>query len=229
MARQRDDDLGPALLALGALALGIVAMVAVWGLRSTPAERAREARRRETAEGVLEREWASNAYTDAGVGAGGSVLGRTGFELPEGLLPAEEEMDPQILAMHRSFGGGGDAGMRGFDPYRSTGHATLVEGIPGVARDAMCDLRVLPVTTYDGAFNCVVRVRCGGVVVYPDDELAAGYAPCEIERGVPRLATDEAPTVRDGDPELLVDLDRHVARVRDLRRDGDSVIEIRLD
>jgi hypothetical protein len=230
MARQRDDDLGPALLALGALALGIVAMVAIWGLRGPTSARAREDRRREATEGRLEHAaWSGTAYADAGPGTGLSPFAGLGFELGSGLSPAEEENDPQVLAMRRSFSGG-DAGMSAFNPYRSTGHATFASGVPGVARDAVCDLRVLPVTTYDGAFNCVVRVRCGGVVVYPDDELVAGYAPCEIERGVPHLATDEAPTARDGDPELLVDLDRRIARIRDLRRTGeDSLVEIRLD
>lgn len=229
MARERDDDLGPALLALGALALGIVAMVAIWGLRGPSSARAREAERlREATEGELWHTSAPVAYADAGPGAA-PAFARRGFELTEGSLPEGEEMDPQILAMRRSFVSGGDAGLGGFTPYRSSGHAIIAEGIPGVGRDATCDLRVLPVSSYDGRFNCVVRVRCGGVVVYPDGELEAGYAPCEVERGVPRLATDEAPTGRDGDPELLVDLDAHLARVRDVRRGGDSLIEIRLD
>ena len=228
MARQHDDDLGPALLALGALALGIGAMVAIWGLRGPSSEHAREARLRETTDGVLDRAPRLAAYTDAGVGAGPTFT-RPGFEV-EAFLPADgEEMDPQILAMRRSYASVGDAGLSGFNPYRSSGHAVIAEGIPGVARDAMCDVRVLPVSSHDDRFNCVVRVRCGGIVVYPDDALEAGYAPCEVERGVPRLATDEAPTARDGDPELLVDLDAHIARVRDYRRGADSFVEIRLD
>lgn len=235
MARQRDDDLGPALLALGALALGIVAIVTLWGLRGPASAGALDARGEHEARSVDDGAggagpgWASSTYSDAGVGGGASGwAGWTGFTATDRLEP-EEEADPQVLAMRRSFARGGDAGMSGFSPYRGTGRATRVEGIPGVAADATCDLRVLPVSTGGSSFNCVVRVRCGGVVVYPDGALEAGYAPCEIERGVPRLATDHAPTARDGDPELLVDLDARVARVRDLRREERSLVEIRLD
>ena len=114
MALRRDDDLGPALLALGALTLGIVALVAIWGLRTSPAERAREARRRATTEGGLEHAWAPVASTDAGVG--GSPLAHPGFALTEGFSPSHShESDPIIVT----------APWRGPDTRRSTGCPTI--------------------------------------------------------------------------------------------------------
>lgn len=226
MPHRRNDDLGPALLALLALGLGLGAVAAIWSFRTTPAESAREEHDRTIREGELE--WASHTFTYADAGVGVVPRPNVGFALTEVVPTAEEEVDPQVIAMRRSMARAGDAGVASFWPYTGTGTAVIASGVPGVARNATCDLRMLPVGSETG-FNCVVRVRCDGIVIYPDGALAAGYAPCEIERGVPRTATDRAPTETDGDPELLVDLGEHVARIRDTRFGGDSLVEIRLD
>ena len=53
MARTNDDDLGPGLLALGALALGVGAVIAIWSASESPASRTeREAREHEEGTGI---------------------------------------------------------------------------------------------------------------------------------------------------------------------------------
>jgi|GEM_PF-3444377 len=234
MARSSDSDLTPGLLALGALVLGIGAVIAVWSASSC-----RSDDQRTSAEDGLGWDGPSSvggggrarvsAFSDAGV----SVTPGLGVTFPanlnvSGLAAIDgDDMDPQILAMRRSFGS--DAGMAAdFSPYAHRGHAVRVDGVDGVANNAACDVRVLPVQTGEG-FNCVVRVRCGGVTVYPDSALAAGYAPCDVIGGVPRMATDRAPTDRDGDPELLVDLNGRTVRIHDVRHGAESTVEIALD
>lgn len=227
MARTNDDDLGPGLLALGALALGVGAVIAIWSASESPASRTeREAREHEEGTGIEGAGTSAVAVgdPDAGVTLWGPPASwsseRVGIE-------AGEPEDPQVLAMRRSFGD--DAGMAAdFTPYRHRGHAVVADGLDGVRRSASCDVRMLPVRS-PGGFNCVVRVRCDGVTVYPDSELAAGYAPCSVEGGVPSRAIDQAPTETDGDPELLVDLAGHRVRVRDLRHGEESMVEIELD
>lgn len=214
---------------LAALVIALSAGLLLLGHATrTPAGRA--------AEGRAE---ASGAAGDpAGGGASAAHPGRRADAGPAGSTASSggtsgaaaaplEEDDLQVLAMRRSFGD--DAGMAAdFTPYRHVGRATAAVGLDGVSPSARCDVRVLPVRS-EGGFNCVVRVRCGDVTVYPDGALTAGYAPCDVERGVPTLATDRAPTERDGDPELLVDLDLHLVRVRDVRGERESLVEIRLD
>jgi hypothetical protein len=235
MARSSDSDLTPGLLALGALVLGIGAVIAVWsasGNRSDDVVRGSDGEATWDGPGSVGGGGRSrvSAFTDAGM----SAVPGSGAMFPVDLnlsgiaaLAGDDVMDPQILAMRRSFGD--DAGMAAsFSPYAHRGHAVRVEGVDGVASNASCDVRVLPVQTGEG-FNCVVRVRCGGVTVYPDSALAAGYAPCDVIGGVPRMATDRAPTDRDGDPELLVDLNGHTVRIHDVRHGAESTVEIALD
>lgn len=228
MARSNDDDLGPGLLALGALALGVGAVIAIWSASETPADRAereREAGRPREERGSFWSAFTQSEPSDAGITLpgtpGASWSGSSAVPIAEG------EEDPQVLAMRRSFGD--DAGMAAsFTPYLHAGRAVVAAGLAGVNRSASCDVRVLPVRS-EGGFNCVVRVRCDGVTVYPDSALEAGYAPCEVEGGVPRLATDRAPSDRDGDPELLVDLSGRRVRVHDVRHGAESTVEIELD
>lgn len=235
MARSSDSDLTPGLLALGALVLGIGAVIAVWSASGThsgdEAEGSEDALAWDGPASAAGRGRARpSAFTDAGV----SVTPGLGAGLPVSLslsaiaaLDGDDAMDPQILAMRRSFGS--DAGMAAdFSPYAHRGHAVRVDGVEGVANNASCDVRVLPVQT-GGGFNCVIRVRCGGVTVYPDSALAAGYAPCDVIGGVPRMATDRAPTDRDGDPELLVDLNGRTVRIHDVHHGAESTVEIALD
>jgi hypothetical protein len=226
MTQNDDSDLGPGLLALGALVLGVGAVVAIWSSGAT--ESASEPEEPWAFWGDPEsagppgRRAASDP--DAGVAMGHARIPVGSYE--PGVLPGEEE-DPQVFAMRRSFGD--DAGMAAsFTPYLHAGRAIMVAGVDGVADRASCDVRVLPVLS-PGGFNCVVRVRCDGVTVYPDSALEAGYAPCEIEGGIPRLATDRAPTDRDGDPELVVDVSTRRVRVHDIRHGNESTVEIQLD
>ncbi len=233
MARSSHSDLTPGLLALGALILGIGAVIAVWSASGDRPEGERSGDEalawddpEEEAGGVARAR--RSAFSDAGTAVSAH---RDGIPVDidwSGVAAIDDEdaVDPQILAMRRSFGS--DAGMASFSPYAHRGHAVRVDGIEGVASNASCDVRVLPVQT-GGGFNCVVRVRCGGVTVYPDSALEAGYAPCDVEGGVPRMATDRAPTDRDGDPELLVDLSGRTVRIHDVHHGEESTVEIALD
>jgi hypothetical protein len=63
-------------------------------------------------------------------------------------------------------------------------------------------VRVLPVQSY--SFNCLVRVMCDDVVIYPDDALRAGYAPCEVQGSEAISAVDDSST--DGDREIELDV-----------------------
>ena len=122
--------------------------------------------------------------------------------------------DPQTRAMQRAFGVEGDAGVP--LPFEPTEHpAVLVssEGAKPSDRAAGCDVRVLPVRTRE--FNCVVRVMCGGEVLYPNESQTAGYVPCELDGRRVLRATDEGTTGEDGDPALWLDLVRGTVRVED--------------
>jgi hypothetical protein len=233
MARPHDDEQRPALLALGALVLGVGAVIAIWSAGRSDRRTAGPDDEGAPGWSVLGSEPSPHGLasaSDAGIGALGTPLGASPMRpWAGGAIEASEGdvEDPQMLAMRRSFGE--DAGMAAaFSPYLHAGRAIVVAGVDGVADRASCDVRVLPVRS-PGGFNCVVRVRCGGVTVYPDSALEAGYAPCEIEGGVPRLATDRAPTDRDGDPELLVDVGSGRVRVHDVRHGSESTVEILLD
>lgn len=112
--------------------------------------------------------------------------------------------DPQMFASRRSEGPP-DAGVRHpFAPMLRTGHISTTGGDAPVAVGATCDVRVLPVRAR--AFNCLVRVMCDGVVLYPNQTETAGYAPCDLESGLPVRAEDSGQTHSDGDPTLDVDL-----------------------
>ncbi len=111
--------------------------------------------------------------------------------------------DPQMFAsLHR--GRRADAGVFTFPPQLHLGRVTTNVGDAPVQEGASCDVRVLPVAA--GRFNCLVRVMCEGVVIYPDQAQYAGYAPCDIQNGNLRGATDDGVTSRDGDPAVKVDL-----------------------
>ena len=158
-------------------------------------------------------------------GRGGSGASRSvprhvpgSFDDPtgEGVIPPpdldpevlEPWRDPQVHAFRRSFGGG-DAGVAlPFAPLEHSGRASTIRGLD-LPPDATCDVRVLPVQS--GGFNCVMRVTCGGQVVYPDSRERAGYVSCELEGGLPVRASDLSPSMRDGDP--TVEFDARTGRV----------------
>lgn len=128
---------------------------------------------------------------------------RPGVGLTTHAAGIEREDDPQMLAFEQSFRGDVDAGVP--QPFSIAYHrGTLVSasGVEGVAAGASCEVRVLPVRSY--AFNCLVRVTCDDVVIYPDDALRAGYAPCTIEGSEAISAVDDSSS--DGDREIDLDV-----------------------
>lgn len=153
--------------------------------------------------------------------------GQGGTFAPPGV--AESELDPQQRAYRRSFSSVPDAGaMPPFVPSLHIGRLASITGDAPAEEGARCEVRVLPVAA--NIFNCVVRVMCDGVVLYPDGAQAAGYAPCAVEDGIVTRAEDEDVTSADGDPALQVDLAaRHVRVVDDgpLGRDFSATIELR--
>jgi hypothetical protein len=135
------------------------------------------------------------------------------------------EDDPQMLAFQQSFRGGVDAGLP--QPFTiAYHHGTLVSaaGVDGLVPGARCEVRVLPVRSH--AFNCLLRVTCGDVVIYPDDALRAGYAPCEIEGSEAVSAIDDSST--DGDREIRLDVRRRSVLVQEHALDGAPLLEARV-
>lgn len=131
-------------------------------------------------------------------------------------------VDPQVAAYERSWQRFGDAGPGGrapdFSPVTHLGVLQSVEGDAPVSEGARCEVRLLPVLS--SLFNCVVRVACDDVVLYPDEAQQAGYAPCDVNDGVAMRATDDGLTYEDGDPTIDVDVPGRRVRVRD---DGPGV------
>ncbi|MGF1468481.1 MAG: hypothetical protein ACFCGT_20340 [Sandaracinaceae bacterium] len=119
--------------------------------------------------------------------------------------PAPDEDDPQVFAMRRSFGMNGDAGVPlPFEPVNRQATLVSATGDRSLATGDRCEVRVLPVAA--GGFNCLVRVMCGGEILYPNPSQTAGYVPCRVDRGRPTSARDGGPTDRDGDPLVSLDL-----------------------
>jgi len=125
--------------------------------------------------------------------------------------------DPQVAAYERSWQRFGDAGPGGrapdFSPVTHLGVLQSIEGDAPVSEGARCEVRLLPVLS--SLFNCVVRVACDDVVLYPDPDQQAGYAPCDVSDGVALRATDDGVTPEDGDPTVDVDVLGRRVRVQD--------------
>lgn len=141
---------------------------------------------------------------------------------PDGLIEAapvdDAVYDPQMSAMRESFPPAGDAGVGlPFAPMQHPARVVNSEGALPVSPDASCEVRVLPV--HAGGFNCLVRVRCDGRVLYPNPSQTAGYVPCEVEDGAPVRAVDDGHTAADGDPLVRLDLRAGTVTVED-RGDG---------
>ena len=101
-------------------------------------------------------------------------------------------------------------------PFRETwarGHLVSVSGAPEMQRGDECWVRVLHVMS--SGFNCLVRITCNDVLVYPDAVERAGYAPCDVDEGRVLSGRDESPSGRDGDPTLELDLRRGRVEVTD--------------
>jgi hypothetical protein len=133
---------------------------------------------------------------------------------------SDEPEDPQLLAMRRTLNMLPDAGGPAppFHPVSTRARLTRVEGTLPVSAGASCEVRVLPVQT--DAYNCLVRVMCEGVVIYPDNAQTAGYAPCDVRDGIPYAALDDGVTNADGDPTVSVNAETGQVTVSD---DGPGV------
>lgn len=170
--------------------------------------------------------WQHHAWGGEGDEAGGA-RDRSGNAPPghghDGLIQAhasdDDSYDPQMRAMHRSFRLEGDAGVAGlpFSPSRHEARIVESEGSLGSSPSDSCEVRMLPVQT--SQFNCLVRVMCGGRVLYPNPEQTAGYAPCDVEDGIAVRARDDGHTAADGDPLVSVDLHAGIVTIED-RGDG---------
>lgn len=166
-----------------------------------------------------------------GQGSGPSGPGQAGLSPTPGVglgtyaTGVAHEDDPQMVAFHQSYQGAVDAGVP--QPFSIAYHrGTLVSasGAAGVRPGARCEVRVLPVSSY--AFNCLLRVTCDDVVIYPDDALRAGYAPCEIEGSEAVSAVDDSSS--DGDREIDLDVRGRSVVVQEHAPGGGSVLAARV-
>lgn len=196
----QDDEIRPGVLgaavAMVALAVGIV----VWIFGSVPAgapvaeDESGSSRTR-----AGRRSHASQGWSEAGERAEGVVYSGQAVDL------GAEYDDPQVQAYSRSFASVPDGGTGApFVPTRHLGQVISVDGDAPIAAGASCHVRVLPVASY--SFNCLISVVCDDVVIYPDSEQRAGYAPCDVEGGLVTRALDQGITSSDGDPAVDVDL-----------------------
>jgi hypothetical protein len=196
---QSDELKGLAILVLVG-ALGVLALIVFDATQGQPDARPREEESaRSTWLGVLEPFRAApgvparetpRQVAPSGLGTHATAVAR--------------DDDPQMRAFHRSYASEADAGLR--QPFSIAYHrGTLVSARGTAVRPgASCEVRVLPVQSYE--FNCLVRVMCDDVVIYPDDALRAGYAPCEVHGSEAVSAVDDSST--DGDRELELDVRR---------------------
>ena len=133
----------------------------------------------------------------------------------------EGSRDPQASRARLSFRGEGV--IAPFERTAQRGRLSEVRGLalpPGAA----CDVRVLPVES--GPYNCLVRVMCGEVVVYPDDAQEAGYMTCELEGGRPVRGRDLGMSGGDGDPALSFDLATGTVAVQDDRPERSVTLQL---
>jgi hypothetical protein len=153
--------------------------------------------------------------------------GGTGFS-STGIQQEPREHDPQLERSIASLRHLGDAGVGEFSTLERTGHVTMVSGASPVAIGATCAVRVLPVLT--SRFNCMVRVICDGVLLYPDPAEDAGYVACNVIDGMPSHAADQMASFQDTDPKVEVDLGMESVKVGDDTTDGASYLaSIQLD
>ncbi len=184
--------------------------VAVWALSGGSGASSAAA-----AEGRVAQRASERGHRSRHWGEPGSPSGTHWGEGPRDMGPAAA--DPQVAAYERSWQRFGDAGPGGhapdFSPVTHLGVLHSVEGSAPVSEGARCEVRLLPVLS--SLFNCVVRVACDDVVLYPDEAQQAGYAPCDVNDGVAMRATDDGVTHEDGDPTVDVDVAARRVRVHD--------------
>ena len=125
----------------------------------------------------------------------------------------QDENDPQMQAFRQSYRAEEDAGItQPFSIAYYRGTLLSTSGVPGLNAGAACEVRVLPVAS--AAFNCLLRVVCNDVIVYPDERMQAGYAPCEIESGQVISAVDDSSF--DGDREINLNTRTRIVSVNEV-------------
>lgn len=200
------------LVLLGAL--GLVGLIAFTSLVGDPRQllAPREEQPRTTRVGAVE-PWTYEGPVERPREHVGPITGSGAYA-----TGVAHETDPQMAAFQRSYTTAEDAGVR--QPFSIAYHRGTLVSASGVSvhPGASCEVRVLPVQSY--SFNCLVRVTCDDVVIYPDDALRAGYAPCEIEGSEAISAVDDSST--DGDREI--DFDMHQRSVLVQEHVGDDAI-----
>ena len=137
----------------------------------------------------------------------------------------QDEDDPQMRAFHQSYRGDEDAGVS--QPFSIAYHrGTLLStsGVAGLNAGAPCEVRVLPVMA--AGYNCLLRVMCNDVIVYPDEGMQAGYAPCEVEAGQVVSAIDNSSS--DGDREIDLNTRTRVVRVNEVDRESRALMSLRI-
>lgn len=102
------------------------------------------------------------------------------------------------------------------------GVATSVRGDTAVHEGQTCHVRIQRVS--GSAFNCRIRVDCGGDMIYGLGD--AGYNRCAERGGAFVTAEDRRGTRGDGDPRMRFDRDRGEVVVTD--RDPDVAIVVAL-
>jgi hypothetical protein len=122
--------------------------------------------------------------------------------LDPALARAPDAPDPQLMRS-RATTGGADGGVGSFGVVARSGHVASVQGDSPVRPGMPCDVRVLPVI--EGGFNCLVRVICGGELLYPNPDESAGYVSCDVDSSGPTFAADSMNSGADGDPRLTYD------------------------
>ena len=198
---KRDGE-GSRRMVVGLLALGMIGALAVgaWALSDAPEVRP-DAFAERSAQGVgTERGHRGHGWVGSGARARGWSASADG---------GVAVVDPQMAAFERSWQRFGDAGVGSapgpeFSPTTHLGVLRAVEGSLPLAAGARCEVRLLPVLS--SLFNCVIRVACDDVVLYPDSSQEAGYAPCSVSDGIAMSASDDGTTAQDGDPRLEVDV-----------------------
>ena len=129
-------------------------------------------------------------------------------EAAPALLPATDVVgsrDPQLDRSAASAVHWADGGVPFVNVERELRLETY-DGPDGLSPGARCELRVLPVRAR--FYNCLVRVRCGSHVLYPNEDQRSGFLNCGTEGDRPVRASDERPSDIDGDPVIHFDITR---------------------
>ena len=232
-----DDEIRPSLKLAAVLVILVAAAIVAWAVSSPFDFDSPRASRPQTSDPF--------AWSEPDAGVGGHP-GRTTASDPvpahdprvsgthpdewagETDRPRSRPRDPQLERSLASLRFAPDAGLGLFDTMERTGHVTSIEGDAPIGVGAMCSVRVLPVLT--NRFNCMIRVICDGVLLYPDPSEDAGYVDCRVVNGTPATAHDHMATWQDTDPKVRLDMALAKIEVGDDSPEGSRYLaSIRID